>query len=155
MGWLHWVSHNWHSIVSDVGIIGALLFAALEMREETKARRTSNILAVTTNHREIWKTMLENPDLERVLRSDVDLDKRPVTSREKVFVTSIILHLASVYLAQKVDLVLIEKGLREDVGIFFSHPIPAKVWATARRFHNPDFVQFVESHVGAAHVDIS
>ena len=145
MGFLHWVSTNIQVIIADVGIIGGLLFNGFQMRSEAKTRRVANLLTVTANHREIWHAMFANPHLKRVLDRNASLDVKAATESEEIFVITVILHLASVFAAQKNNLIVKEEGLRRDVWDFFSRPIPAAVWEKMKILYNDDFVLFVES----------
>ncbi|HEV2694290.1 MAG TPA: hypothetical protein VG347_15455, partial [Verrucomicrobiae bacterium] len=62
MGFLEWFSENWVNIVTAVSGIGGLWAAVFAIRkdaksrkEEAKARKISNLVAITANHRELWK----------------------------------------------------------------------------------------------------
>lgn len=141
MGILHWLFHNWHSILGDIGIVGALIFTGVEMRSEAKTRRVANLLTVTNNHRELWSATFDHPELlERVRDANASLANRGVTEPEEIFVVGVILHLASVFVAQKDNLIVKEDGLRRDVWDFFSRPIPAAVWEKMKVLYNDDFV---------------
>jgi hypothetical protein len=80
MGIVEWISQNWfESLTVTCGICG-LWFSAFAIhqntkaqKEETKARKTSNLLAITANHREIWKEIFYRPDLSRVLDDSADV----------------------------------------------------------------------------------
>jgi hypothetical protein len=103
------------------------------------------LLAITANHREIWKEFLDNPKLARVHDALADTTKQPVTDAEQVFVALVILHTNGVFYANKDRLVIEYEGLRRDIAQFFSLPIPKAVWAKAKLLQNSDFVAFVES----------
>jgi hypothetical protein len=145
MGFLPWVLANSQLILTDIGIIGGLLFTGFQMRSEAKTRRVSNLLTVTANHREIWHTLFSNPELIRILDRNVPLKEKRTTEHEEIFVITVILHLASVFAAQKDHLIVKEEGLRKDVWDFFSRPIPAAVWEKMKVLYNDDFVAYVES----------
>lgn len=145
MGFLHWVSTNLQLIITDIGIIGGLLFTGFQMRSEAKTRRVANLLTVTANHREIWHSIFSNPHLTRVLDRNASLKVKAATESEEIFVITVILHLASVYAAQKDNLIIKEDGLRRDVQDFLSRPIPEAVWEKMKILYNDDFVTFVKS----------
>ena len=140
-----WVSQNWFTLLSAVGIIGGLLFTAFSLRSETKTRRIANLLTITANHREVWKEFLNNPNLARICDTTADLTKQPVTDAERVFATLVILHMNSVYYAMSDQLVVEYEGLRRDIGRFISRPVPKAVWEKIKPFQNDDFVKFIES----------
>src|SRR5690349_7615567 len=94
-----WFSDNAFNLISAVSVVGSLLFTAFSLRSETKTRRVANLLAITSNHREVWKLFLTNKNLARVRNPDVDTETLPVTDSELVFVNLVIQHLSSVYRA--------------------------------------------------------
>jgi hypothetical protein len=140
-----WVSQNWFTLLSAVGIIGGLLFTAISLRSDTKTRRIANLLTITANHREVWKEFLNNPNLARICDTTADMAKQPVTDAERVFATLVILHMNSVYYAMSDQLVVEYEGLRRDIGRFISRPVPKAVWEKIKPFQNDDFVKFIES----------
>src|SRR5476651_2160463 len=93
-----WVSQNWFTLLSSVGIIGGLWFTAISLRSETKTRRIANLLTITANHRETWKEFFDFPEqLARVIDPTADVMKQPVTPAERLFVNQILSHINSVY----------------------------------------------------------
>jgi hypothetical protein len=94
---VEWISQNWfESLTVTCGICG-LWFSAFAIhqntkaqKEETKARKTSNLLAIIANHREIWKEIFYRPELSRVLDDSADVAKQPVTPAERFFVNMVI-----------------------------------------------------------------
>ena len=141
---LRWIAENWFTILSAIGIVGGLVFTAVSLRSETKTRKIANLLTMTANHRELWKEVLYRPELARVIDASAHVTKRPITAEEQALVNMVILHTSSVYEALKNELVIKQEGLRRDVGLFFSLPIPRAVWEKTKVFQNKDFVAFVE-----------
>ncbi len=139
-----WLTDNWFNLLNTLGIVGSLWFTAVSLRSETKTRRVANLLTITANYREVWKEYLEFPELARVIQTEVDVAKDPVTPAEEFFVNMIISHISSVYEALKDELVTKQEGLRRDVGSFFSLPIPQSIWKQTKFLQNQDFVKFVE-----------
>ena len=152
MGIGEWFSHDWFDILSAVSGIGGLWAAAFSIRkdararrEETKARKISNLLAITANHREVWKEFFMTPKLARVMDSSADVHKGPVTPEERFFVSAVIAHTNSVYETLKDELLVKQEGLRRDVKQFFSLPVPRAVWSKTKLLQNQDFAAFIES----------
>ena len=141
---LRWIAENWFTALSAVGIVGGLFFTATSLRSETKTRRIANQLAMTANHRDVWKELFHRPELARVVDPAAEVAKQPLTPEEQAFVTMVILHLSSVYEALKDELVIKQHGLRRDVESFFALPIPKAVWEETKLLQNEDFVAFVE-----------
>ena len=108
---------------------------------------------MTANHREVWKELLHRPELARVVDPSADVTKQLISPVEQAFVNMVVLHTSSVYEALKNELVVKQQGLRRDVGLFFSLPIPRFVWEKIKLFQNADFVAFVEKCRQGAGVD--
>ena len=148
-----WLRENWFELISTILGLGGLWFTAFTIRkdtkvrkEEVKARRVANLLAITANHREIWKEFLNNfENLKRVRYATADIEKQPITEMERVFVTLVILHVNSVFYAMSDQLVIEYEGLRRDVAEFFSQPIPNAVWQGTKLLQNQDFAAFIDS----------
>ena len=140
-----WLTDNWFNLFSSVGIIGGLWFTAISLHSETKTRRIANLLTVTANYREIWKEFFHSPALARVIDPLADVTNQPVTPAEELFVGLIISHINSVFYATNDKLVVKWEGLRRDVGLFFSLPIPNAVWTKSKLLQNQDFAAFIES----------
>ena len=144
MGIGEWLAENWLNVFGSAGIAG-LWLAVVALRDEVKARRSANLLTITTNHREIWKEYLNNPKLTRVRDAAADTARQPVTEAEQVFVTAVIFHAGSVHYALKGQLVVKLEGFRRDLAQFLSLPVPRAVWEKIKVLQNDDFVAFVES----------
>jgi hypothetical protein len=140
-----WVAHNWFVLLQSAGIVGGLLFTAFSLRAETKAKRLACLIALTEQHRDIWKQLYARPALARVLDATADLGRAPLTTEEERFVILLILHLLSAYQAMMQDLVFTLGAVQQDVREFFSLPLPQAVWETVRPFQNRKFAAFVEA----------
>lgn len=145
MGSLRWLAENWFTLLNAVGVVGSLLFTGYSLRSETKTRRIANLLTLTRNHREIWTEFYRNPHLKRVLSENVDLVKRPITRAEEIFVNLVVQHLNSSFYAMRDRLEIKPEGLRQDVGAFFTLPIPQAVWVKLKLLQDDALVEFVEN----------
>jgi len=148
MGIWEWVSQI-AAVVSGIGGLWAAVFALLDnnkaRREETKARKVANLLSITSNHRELWKECLIYPALARVIDPGANVEEQPVTPAEEFFMSMAISHTSSTYEALKDELLTKQEGLRRDVGLFFSLPIPNAVWQRTKLLQNQDFLAFIDS----------
>ena len=99
------------------------------------------------NQRAIFEHMIDDPDLSRVIKKDVDLDTQPITEKEKLFVMMTIHHLHSGFEAQRLKQLSPLMGLEKDVRDYFSFPIPGEVWREVKKYQNKEFVGFVESQM--------
>ena len=140
-----WLTENWFNLLSSIGIIGGLWFTAVSLHSETKTRRISNLLAITGNHREIWKEFFHSPELARVIDPAADVTKQHVTPTEELFVGLVISQMSSVYYATKDELLIKLEGSRRDIAYFLSLPIPKAVWTKSKLLQNQDFAAFIES----------
>jgi len=142
---LEWLAENWITSLNALGVVGGLFFTGYSLHAETKTRKITNLLTLAQSHREIWKEILHEPRLNRVLSPRVDVERTPVTREEEIFVTLVIQHLGIVFRAMKSDLTIDPDGLRRDVWQFFSLPIPEWVWNRIKVLQDEDFVAYVES----------
>jgi len=140
-----WVAKNWFPLLQAVGIIAGLLFTALALRRNTKARKASDLLTLTKHHRELWSDVYQRPELRRILSPDVDLIASPITAAEQEFLNVAVVHFNTGWLLACEGGLLKMEGLKGDVRSFFSLPIPKAVWNQTRQHRDPEFVHFVES----------
>jgi hypothetical protein len=145
MGNSGWLADNLFNLVSAVGVIGSLLFTSVSLRSETKTRRISNLIAITANHRDVWKIFLSSKELGRVRDASANTAMQPITDEERVFVNMVIQHMNSVFFAMQDQLVVKVEGFRRDIAQFMALPIPREVWDKIKVLQNDEFVAFVES----------
>src|ERR1700733_10598088 len=145
MIWFTWLRDNWFLLLQGCGVVAGLTFTGVALRHETKALQMQNLLAITTQHREIWSLVYSHSGLWRVLEPVVNLASKPVTAEERLFVNLLILHLTNSFAANKVGLFKNPEYIKSDVQEFFTLPIPAEVWAKAKTLQDSDFVKFVDS----------
>src|ERR1017187_8015267 len=106
MGILEWFGQHWFDFFQTVVVAGGLIFTGVAMRDETRARRITNLLTLTENHREIWTSLFKFPSLTRVLDESPDLGKNPAGTNERLFVLLVIQHLHSTFQSMKDGLVV-------------------------------------------------
>ena len=141
---LVWIEDNWFTLLQGVGIVGGLLFTAVSIRRDTKARRVSDLLTLTEHHRDLWSEVHRRPDLSRVLDSEADLVAKPITAAEEKFLFVAIVHFHTGWqLAREASLLTLDV-LAADAHWFFNLPIPRAVWEQAKGDRDPLFVRFVE-----------
>jgi hypothetical protein len=145
MGILDWFGQHWFDFFQTVAVVGSLIFTGIALRDETRARRITNLLTLTENHREIWSSVFHFPGLARVLDESPDLGKNPARASEQLFVMLVIHHLHSTFQSMKDGLVVKPKSLCRDVASFFGLPIPNAVWKQVKDLQDDDFAAFVES----------
>ncbi len=145
MVWQIWLVEHWFDLIQTLGVVGGLLFTGFALNADAKAKRATNLLNVTQQHRELWMELFTQPELFRVLRADADLAKEPLTDKEERFVRFLIFHLNASYQAIKSGVLDEPSGLRADTKTFFALPIPQVVWKGIKQFCDTNFVAFVEA----------
>jgi hypothetical protein len=147
-----WWSTNWFNLTQTAGIIAGLLVAAAALRadlrarrEELRARRAETLMQMTEYHREIWGRVLDDPSLERIFEPDADLDVEPITPKERMLCTFLILHLFASFEARKAGVFQTSWYEAHDIGQLFTRPVPAAAWDAVKAYQNSEFVAFVEN----------
>jgi hypothetical protein len=140
----NWFAEHWFDLIQSIGIVGGLVFTAETARQDTQSREISNLIAVNERYNEIWQELFRRPNLSRILKTDVDLDKVPVTAEEQLFVKMLILHLDTVRRAMNAGVFVKIAELKSDIREFLSLPIPKMVWRKMKPFQDKEFVDFVE-----------
>ncbi len=133
---LHWIQEHGFDLVGVLGIMASLGFTAFSFRKDESSRRIGNLLALTSAHRDIWSQLFTRPELARILETDVDLVRKPVTNEESLFVTFLVLHLNSTWQAMEAGVFRTRQAV--------ARPIPKSVWEKSKAFQDPKFVRFVE-----------
>jgi hypothetical protein len=151
MGGLRVVSENITLFFTVVGVTGGLVFDGLARFSEARSRRVANHIALTQAHREIWTQFLNRPALRRVRNPKANAVSKPVTEEEEIWINTMVQHVNSVYYAMRNGLTVKPEAFRQDVGLFFSLPIPRIVWERMKPFQNDDLVAFVEAARTGAH----
>lgn len=141
---LHWLLQHGQSAIETIGIIAGLIFTGTSLRSETKARRVGNLIALTAQHRDIWKQVYEHPELTRVSDPQANLKANPPSAGEALFVRFLILYLGTLYRSIRLDELLKPDGMERDVRDFFALPIPREVWRELKKFQDRDFVTFID-----------
>jgi hypothetical protein len=148
MGFINWIGEYWFDGIQTVGIVGGLLFAGYTNWKEQQARKISNSIAINEQHERTWDKFYDRPKLARVLATEVDLKKEPVSIEEELFVTRVTLNLSTSFRAIRHGELVKFEGLQKDVKAFFSLPVPQAIWKNLEKFQDKDFVKFVEKAIG-------
>lgn len=136
------------AVIQSVGIIGSLLFSAIALRRDAKERKITNMLTMTKNHRELWGNLSQRHDLERILRTDVNVLAAAPTVAESEFLNLAIVHFQTGWSIANAGGIITPKELAGDVRGFFTLPLPRAIWEKTKQFRNQRFVGFVEKALG-------
>ncbi len=142
-----WLSAHF-DLIQTIGIVGSLGLAVYTAWKDERARQIGNSIAISNQHRELWKSVYGRSDLERVVDAQPDLEESPITISEQLFVTTLIAHLSTVFRALKHGEFVKLEGLKKDVQEFFALPIPKRVWMKLKPYQDINLVVFVESCLG-------
>jgi hypothetical protein len=142
---LLWLRENWFPFVQTVGIIGGLVFTGLSIRQATRARKASDLLALTGQHRELWDEVYSRPGLGRIFAEATDLIASPVTVAEERFLNEVIVHFQMGWQLSSSGSMLSKSAITADVRRFFRLPLPSLVWRETKSSRDPKFVAFIES----------
>lgn len=136
------------TVIQSVGIIGTLLFGAVAIQRDARERKIANLLTMTEHHRDLWGNLSQRHDLERILRTEVDVLAGSPTVAESEFLNLAIVHFQTGWSIAKAGGEITETELAADVRGFFSLPLPRAVWEKTKQFRNQRFVRFVEKALG-------
>jgi|SRR4051812_46511383 hypothetical protein len=143
----HWDLGAWRDLIATIGVIASLLLAAYSSYKEEKARKVSNLIAITQLHSDLWREPERDSRLDRVTQKNVDLEKQPITAAEMQFVKRLVMHLSTVFRVKREGVLTPLNGLEKDVQDFFTLPIPKAVWEQLRAYQDYDLVRFIEQTV--------
>ncbi len=145
---LEFLQAHWFDLVQTLGIMAGMLFTGIALRHEGASRRLSNLLALKQEHRELWNTIHESPELSRILDPETDLLAHPMTSAEQVFLRQVIVHVATSWELMRQGTPLDLAAFRNDVGQFFRLPLPRQEWQAVRKSQSKEFAAFLEKAAG-------
>jgi len=140
-----WLSHHWFDILQTLGIVGGLLYSGLGFSLDRRMRRTELVLSLTDAHREIWESMIEQPELARVIDPNADAAAVPPSAAEARFVKLVLLHVCAVHRAILNRAYRGSPEMDEDVRQFLLLPIPRLVLAEFLPYQDREFRDYVAS----------
>lgn len=122
----------------------ALLIASLSLYLNYKSNQSRNLLELVKANREIATLRLNNLDiLKQVYSENFVYDE--ATHEEKEFATLLILHFSIVFTLHKRNYLFRIEGFKMDVLDTFSLPLIKNMWKELEKYHNKDFVQYVNN----------
>lgn len=143
-----WIEQNGLDIIQTIAIFTALVISAIEFRKAQRLRSVSIEYEIVKSHRNLFIHLISDPQLMRVIDEKVDLVKEPVTPKEKIYVSLLILHIYSVFQANKAGLLTTTTTDRASIADFFQWPIPRAVWSMNKDMYREEFVAFVHDIIG-------
>lgn len=143
------------NIVSTLSIVGALLFAALQVRAADRARRDfASVTLIQTTQSEIWTRTLEIVSRVKENASVEDIEQSPEETRHALFEFSIRLETIGYMVYRRmVQLATVDELMGGVVLMYWSR---AKDWAIAERHKtgNPkmqEWCQWLATQVAQRH----
>lgn len=131
--------------LEPIGIIAGLFFSGIALRNDTRARRIENHIKISERYREIWSAQMDNPKLDRILLSGIDLTAHPVVPAEDRMVRFIFQNILLAFEARQAGQLGDIGNFEKDVAEFVCKPIPKAVWKEIARFQPAIFRKFVDS----------
>lgn len=142
-----WLETNWFNLVQTVALLLGLIFTGLGFARDSRSRRLSNLLALKEEHRELWSTIHDKPELARVLEPELDLVGSPMTNQEEVFLRQMIVHFAVAWELARDGMPLDMAAFQHDAREVFSLPLPKLAWERAFKAQDPRFANFITEAV--------
>jgi hypothetical protein len=130
-------------MVQTVAIVGGLIFAGVGLRQSSRVTRMSGMLGSVQNHREIWQTVIDQPQLYRVFETNPN--PAEPTVEERVLLTLLIIHISTSYYTSQLGGPPIAPNVWADISFVLTKPIPRRVWEEVRIFQDKKFVDAVEN----------
>lgn len=134
---------NWFDLLQSAFIVGGFMLSYYATRSDNRSRKVEHLLQLNQSHREIWGKTYSHPELLRIKRADVNLQKHPITASEKRFAIEIIMHIYSVYEAiqsKQFD----GKDVEKDIVQHLQLPIPNTIWQEVKEYHDRHFVRYID-----------
>src|SRR5256714_9591752 len=119
-----WIHQNWFALFQTAAPAAGLFLSAAAILFDARARRAGNLIQLTQQHRDLWERMYTQPELSRILDPTANIAKKAISAEEEMFVIFLILHLSRTLTAMKAGFFQRLHGLRKDIEMFFSLPIP-------------------------------
>lgn len=135
---------NWVDVSQTIGIVVGFIVTIYQLRKTEKITKFDIFWRIGDSHREVWKPILDNKDLERLANSNFTNDSKPVTNKERVFVIGVILHIENVYKANREGYYDVGENEMKDIGELFTSPIFNRIWNEIKAYQRDDFVEYVE-----------
>lgn len=139
-----WVDSNWFNVIQTVGIVGGLSLTRAAANREARAKEIENLLALSEQHRELWKEIPRRKNMARVFQRDTDPLSTPATVEETEFLNLVIVHFQTGWCIAKTGGLMTLAEMKADVRNFFNLPLPCAVWENTKHSRNKAFVRFVE-----------
>lgn len=130
-------------LIQSIGIIVSFLVTIYTLRINSKQTKATNSLLITQHHREIWTTIYQTETLKRVFDKQVDLITTPITDEELAFTNMIYLHMSACLKLSNTKSCYKIEGMEEDIKDILTFPIPKQIWIDVYKFHDKQFVDFV------------
>jgi hypothetical protein len=134
---LSWLQGNWPNLVTALGVIGTVWIGIRTANRESLERTAER-------HANLWMQMAQQPSLHRILQEDADPLAKPVTIEEEEFINLVILLFLTGWRNARTGGLISLNELSNDVGGFFSLPLPHVVWEKTKASRNPRFARFID-----------
>ena len=139
-----WIQERWFELVQTIVLLTTLIITIITLSKNTKQAKSNMLLQITAAHRDIWSNIYKSNKLKRVFTQNPNLEEKPITEEESMFVNMVFLHMSSCVRSIKNGSFFKLNGIKEDLLDILSYPIPRQVWEQNKKYHDKIFVNFVE-----------
>jgi len=135
---------KWVDLSQTIAIVTGFIITIYQLRKTEKITKFDIFWRIGDSHREVWRPILENKDLEGIIYSHSSIENKPITNKERFFVINIILHIENVHKAYLEGYYKLGENEKKDIGELFSSPIFNRIWDEIKEYQRRDFVGFIE-----------
>jgi len=133
---------NWFDLLQTVFILVGFVLTYRANRSDVRSGKLEHLLSLSQSYREIWNKTYSQPELLRIRKSEVDLEKNPITEAERRIVKETILHIYTIYVAIE-NKQLDEGEMSKDISDYLRLPIPNIIWQEGQRYYPKRFQKFI------------
>jgi hypothetical protein len=151
-----WILKEIAEVIGVLGVIGTLVFVALEIRQNTNATLTTSIQAISEQSARTNSMLVENSDLRAAYLGGSSQDGLDALSEEQRFQLS--MFFAVVMRLQENRFQLHQLDIVDDEDVYavaglgpgYSHPAFIAYWQSMRDRYSANFVEWFESELESA-----
>ncbi len=137
------LQHHWFNMAQTIFLALSFYLAVRSSKDDKDRQRIDHLythLEIYQKNREI---LAKHPKLISNLKR-TPTKRKPVTDEEYYFVQQTIFQLYITFEAIEAGHLSNSSGLQRDIQSYFNLSIPKAVWKEAKKFHEEDFVDYVE-----------
>lgn len=143
-----WFVENWFNLLQTAAIVFSIFFAVWTLLLSQKKDRISNYISLVQSHRDLWRMLIEHPELASVANGEAsrsrDFAEHPITDLERRFAIFRILHISMSYHLFRQGALPDSPKFSDEIKASFKNEILKRVWMEIRSYHDSKFVAFID-----------